>query len=240
MDIVRYKTLFEKFNVSKADLVMYEAKINSAKSFSDVEPVITHFNTRYVVPMSKEFTNLVTDTLTIALSLEVNSKTVKTNETIFIMASSAYQDTLRKNYIIIADMVGSKTADLFGATTTVKNNLIKHLIDSFDTRITGAMTTTQAEVLSYVRTLQREAIIKNHQLFLMNKEGAVNSLIEAEKALFKQNMLKKFPHLKNSLENGKVLRSRPWTDKEGRIRFRSYSLEDYTEMATSETLKNVT
>lgn len=241
-----YKTIFQQFKVSDKDLELYAYIAAEAKSFDEMEKIINHFMSNYVVKMDSRLSNLVRDTLTVALSTELIEKELSTLVTVFTSistdftsSSKIYENVLKANFAVIADIVGSKGVELAGGTNVIEKELVSMLIEKFDQRITGAMAMTRQDVLTYVRQLQREMIIRNAQLHAMAKDGVINSIIEKEKAKFKSDMLKKYPHLKKMFDEAKILKSRSWLDSDGVERHRSYTLADYNEMATSETLKNI-
>jgi hypothetical protein len=234
-----YLTLFQKFRVTEADRKMYEDKISSAKTFDDMEGVIRHFHRNYVRKVDVQFQNMIIDCLNISLSTQLLNKQVYNIENGFIVSSTVYEKTIKENYRIIAAMIARKGVELVGGNKLLGKDLADKLIDEFNYRITGAMANTRSDVLKYVRTLQREMIIRNKQLLLASESGVLESVIEAEKAMFKENMLKKYPRLEKMLKEGKILKSRSWINKQGEERFRNYTLDEYTEMATSETLLNV-
>jgi hypothetical protein len=234
-----YLTIFRKFKVSAADRKAYEGIISSAETFDQVEGIITHFSRNYVRKTDLQFQNLVMDCLTTALSTQLLNKQTREMERVFILSSSSYEKIIKDNYSLVASMVAGKGVELVGGNKLLGKQLADKLIEEFNQRITGAMANTRGDVLKYVRTLQREMIIRNKQLLLAQQSGVLESIIEAEKTLFKDNMLKKYPQLEKMLKEGRILKSRSWIDKQGREKFKTYTLDEYTEMATSETLLNV-
>jgi hypothetical protein len=237
--IRNYKTVFQKFGVTPQDEARYSAIISRATTFDEVEQVINLFMTDYVKRMNAGLTNLIADTLNIALSSELMNKELLNVENTFIFSSNAYENTLKANYAIIADLVSGGAADIIGSNPKVQKMITEKLITEFNARIQGAMANTRADVLNYTRKLQREMIIRNRQLMLMNKIGGMEGAIAQEKLLFEQNMLKKFPQLEKMLKDGRVFKSRTFLNSAGNETFRTYTLDDYSEMAISETLKNV-
>jgi hypothetical protein len=234
-----YRTLFQKYEVTASDRKSYEAIIAAATSFDEVEQIINQFMGDYVSKMNKHLTTMIQDILNTAISTEMLNSEVRNAENVFVFSSSVYERTLKANYAIVADMVAGKCVDLIHGKPKVQKMLTDNLISQFNTRIEGAMANTRADVLNYIRKLQREMILKNRQLMQMASQGMFEGAIETEKILFEKNLLKKFPQLEKMLKEGKVLKSRSWVDDKGVERFRTYTLEEYTEMSVSETLKNV-
>lgn len=235
-----YLTIFNKFKISKGDKERYTTIINSAESFDDIEFIINDFMNKYVSVMNKQIYNLIYDTLTISLSEGLLAKEYAVLENVFVLSSSNYENILKTNYAVIAGMVVKKELGLLSVNEpAIEKMLAEKLIGEYEKRIGGAMANTRTDVLLHVRNLQREMIIRNQQLFQMKKDGVIDEIIEKEKALFRENMLKKYPQLKKMLDDGSVLKSRSWKDKDGNEKFRSYTLDEYNEMATSETLKNI-
>ena len=101
------------------------------------------------------------------------------------------------------------------------------------------MSSTEQNVLSYVRKLQREMIKNNLNIEKLKKMDVLDEVILAEKKGFKNNMIKKFPELEKMLDEGKVLKSKPWVDKGGSVRYRTYTLDEYNEFATRQTIMNM-
>lgn len=234
-----YKSIFNSFNISGKDRNLYESIIAEATTFDEVESVINHFMEHYVVKMDKQFQGLVLDTLNTSLSNVLMQRQLIQLENTFMFGSSSYEQVCQANYKIVAELVAGKAVQIVGGNKFITKQLQDKLINEFNSRIQGAMANTRAEVLQHVRTLQREMIVRNRQLMLMQDQGVMESIIEKEKAMFRENMLKKFPRLEKMLENGQILRSRTYLGADGTARFKSYTLDEYTEMATSETLKNI-
>lgn len=234
-----YKTIFKKFNVTEEDKKRYLGIIKNAESFDDIEKVINDFMKKYVSQMNKKFTNLVLDILNVSLSTELMNRELANAQNIFILSSTVFEQVAKANFKLVSEMVVSKTISFIGGDKKLEKLLADKLMNEFENRISGAMANTRADVLQSIRTLQREMIIRNKQLALMKNSGVIDSIIEKEKLLFRENLLKKYPQLKKMLEEGDILKSRAWVDKDGNQRFRTYTLDEYNEMATSETLKNV-
>jgi len=234
-----YKIIFQKYGVSAQDKARYANIISKASTFDEIEQVINLFMKDYVVRMNASLTNLISDTLNIALSSELMNSQLLNTENTFVYSSTVYESVLKANYAVIADMVSGGAADIIGSNPKVQKMIKDKLISEFNTRIQGAMANTRADVLNYTRKLQREMIIRNRQLMLMNKIGGMEGAIANEKLLFEQNMLKKFPQLEKMLKDGRVFKSRTFLNSAGNETFRTYTLDDYTEMSVSETLKNV-
>ena len=234
-----YKTIFQKFKVSKADETVYFHLLSSATTMEEVDRVISSFMQKYVNKSNQQMYNLILDTLNISLSKELTASQTSQLQTTFILSSRVYEDVLKTNFAMIVNLIIPSVTDMVGGDKFIKEQLVNQLIESFDNRIQGAMAMTRADVLENVRVLQREMIIRNQQYLAMKKNGVLDSIIDEEKLKFKSDMLKKYPKLEKMLKEGKILRSRSWKDKNGNETFRSYTLDDYTEMSVSETLKNV-
>jgi hypothetical protein len=234
-----YKTVFQKFEVTPKDKARYTQIISTATTFDEIEQVINLFMKDYVNGMNAQLNNLIADTLNIALSSELMNKELMNVENTFIFSSNAYENTLKANYAVLADMISGGAADLIGSNPKVQKMITDKLISEFNSRIEGAMANTRADVLNYTRTLQREMIIRNKQLAQMGEMGSMEGAIAQEKLLFEKNMLKRFPQLDKMLREGKVLKSRTFLNSAGNETYRTYTLDDYTEMSVSETLKNV-
>ena len=234
----QYNTIFNKFNISDKDLALYKDIIAKATSFEEIESVINHFMANYVTPMNMNYNNLIQDTLNISLSTKLTEKELYSLNNTFVYSSTNYQQVLQNNFAIIAELTVDKNLGLIGGDEKLIKSMTDDLIAQFNLRIEGAMANTRSDVLGYVRKLQREMIIRNNMLSTMQQHGVAEGIIEQEKALFKKNMLKRYPQLKKQLEDGKILRSRTYYDKNGNARFKSYTLDDYAEMSVSETLKN--
>ena len=234
-----YKTVFQKFKISKQDEALYLHLAKSATSMEELDKVINHFMEKYVSRANRDMYSLILDTLNISLSRQLTVSESADMQRVFSLTSRAYEDKLKTNFAIISNMIIPSAVDLIGGDKYIRDQLVKDLISSFDDRIIGAMSQTRADVLDHVRKLQRELIVRNQQYINMKNNGVLDSVIEKEKAKFKSDMLKKYPRLEKMLNEGQILRSRSWKDKDGIERFKSYTLDDYTEMSVSETLKNI-
>jgi len=234
-----YKILFQKFNVTARDKARYTEIISKASSFDEIEQVINLFMQDYVLRMNASLTNLIADTLNMALSSELMNRDLLNVENTFVLSSNVYENVLKANYAVIADLVSGGAADIIGSNPKVQKMITDKLITEFNTRIQGAMANTRADVLNYTRKLQREMIIRNKQLMQMSEFGSMEGAIANEKLLFEQNMLKRFPQLEKMLKQGRVFKSRTFLNSAGNETYRTYTLDDYTEMSVSETLKNV-
>lgn len=237
--INNYTTVFQKFKISKSDEKLYKQLVESATTAEELDKVINHFMSKYVIKSNQNIYNLILDTLNISLTQQLTAKETSELQTVFTLSSRVYEDVLKINFAIISNMIIPTITNMVGGDKFIEKQLVNQLVESFENRIMGAMATTRADVLTTVRQLQTEMIIRNKQYLAMKENGVLDSIIEKEKLRFKQDMIKKYPRLEKMLNEGKVLKSRSWTDKDGIERFKSYTLDDYTEMSVSETLKNV-
>jgi hypothetical protein len=234
-----YKILFQKYSITAKDKARYTDIIGKASTFDEIEQVINLFMKDYVKSMNADLTNLIADTLNIALSSELMNRELASVENTFIFSNNAYENTLKANYAVIADMISAGASDIIGSNPKVQKMITDKLITEFNARIEGAMANTRADVLNYTRKLQREMIIRNRQLAQMGEFGSMEGAIAQEKLMFEQNMLKRFPQLEKMLKDGRVLKSRTFLNSAGNETYKTYTLDDYTEMSVSETLKNV-
>lgn len=119
---------------------------------------------------------------------------------------------------------------------TLQNAILKATIDQFETYIDGAMTGTQTEILADIRSMQKDWIIRNQNIRKMND---VDDLLYGSEREFKKYLRDRYPRLFRAMEEGKILRSRPWEDKNGKIKHKYYDLEEYTDFSVRATVLNI-
>jgi hypothetical protein len=119
---------------------------------------------------------------------------------------------------------------------SLKDAILKATIDQFETYIDGAMSGTQAEILADIRSMQRDWIIRNQNI---RKMKDVDDLLYGSEKEFKKFLRKKYPRLFKAMEEGAILKSRPWEDKNGNIKNRYYDLEEYTDFSVRATVLNI-
>lgn len=230
--------IFNSFKVSPKDLKMYKRILRGTGEFRE-EKVIDHFMKNYVYKLNTVFGNSIKNVLNDLISTDTTSKQF-TKETIgFKATSKKYKDILKDDYEKVAPLV----LDSFFKRNNIKNmQLRKQLKDSvydeFNSFIKDAMNLTERDVLNDIRTIQREVIQNTLKTKELKGIPDLNSFIEKEKKGFKKKILKKYPNIKNKLEEGKVLKSKPWKDQNGNIRTMTYTLNNYTDMSIEASIMN--
>jgi hypothetical protein len=231
--------LFKGAKVSDADLTMYK-KILRGNTEGKEEKVIEHFMTTYITPLNGKFQKAISSVLLDSLTGELTSMQASKNIIGFQATSKAYVKAITNNYNEVAEMVFGSFMDRYDIKS---KDLVKALrsevFQQFSELTQSTMKMTEETVLKYVRTLQREMIQRNLHVDRLKKMDVLDSVIADEKKLFKQNMLKKYPDLEKALESGRVLKSKGWTDKQGDLKFRAYTLDDYTDFSVRRTLLNL-
>ena len=101
------------------------------------------------------------------------------------------------------------------------------------------MSLTDKTILNDIRTIQREVIqnaLKTRKL--KDIPNLTEYIVKARKE-FKDKILKKYPGIRKKLEEGKILKSKPWRDRAGNIRNMNYTLDTYTGFSIDNTIMNL-
>ena len=237
MATVTLTKIFNSLKVSSKDMKMYK-KILKGTGVDKEQKVVDHFMKKYVYPTNTVFGNAVKSVMTDLLSLDTTAKQF-TDATIgFKATSKKYKQILKDNYERVAPLI----LDAFFKKNNIVNfQLRKQLRDDvfaeFNSFIKGAMSQTDTAVLSDIRKIQREIIQNTLKTKKLKGIPNLNKFIEKEKRDFKKKMLKKYPSIAEKTE-GKLLKSRPWTDKAGNTRTMSYTLDNYTNMSIEASIMN--
>jgi hypothetical protein len=119
---------------------------------------------------------------------------------------------------------------------SLQTKILNACLGQFDSYIEGAMANTQAGILADIRGIQREWIARNVNL---RNAGSIDDLLYKSEADFRAMLKRKYPNLYRAFEDGEILRSRTYMDKNGNPKFKSYTLEEYTDFSVRATVLNV-
>lgn len=131
----------------------------------------------------------------------------------------------------IAPFVFSK-ANIQMAKT--RKAILNEVLTKFETLTQGAMSQTQANVLNYIREMQRRFIIKNQSI--KNKKFTKEQF-QKELESFKKELKSTFPQYYKAMEEGKFLSSRRFGEKGEKVLY--YKLDNYLEMSLRTTFLNI-
>lgn len=236
--MIDYNQIFSKFNISPADKEMY-AKILASKAQEKEFKIIDHFMKVYVYKMNARFQKVIESVLLTSITETLTQKEITAEIVGFQSASTYYTKILQTNFNEVSDMLVESMIDKYQIKNAQLAKAIRQEVyQEFNTFINGTMSMTEQDVLKYVRTLQREMLQRNMKLDVLKQSGVLDNVIEKEKKLFKENMLNKYPQLKKMLNDGEVLKSRPWIDANGELKYRTFTLDEYTEMSVQQTILN--
>jgi hypothetical protein len=114
----------------------------------------------------------------------------------------------------------------------LKKAILDQTLAQFKSLTEKSMLETQTNVLSFIRTLQKEMIIANQ---LLAKEDLTNDLVSSEIENFRRLLKRKFPDIYKAMEEGKILKSSLLPNGT----FRNFKLDAYLEMSVRTTLLNI-
>lgn len=226
--------LFTKFQVKQKDIIRFRKLIER----NDFERMIELFNEIYMIPPALLYTEIVQSHMETAVSGQMPRKDQRA------MAGSLTFMTGVATTLFVSNF-NRVTTESVAPTSFERNNITspalkKQILDEtmreFDQLTRGAMSRTNSDILTGIRGMQREMIVQNQRIASLTRAGETNAVIDAEKRRFRNGLKKRFPKYFDAMEDGLILRSRPFGEPP---RTRRFKLDDYVELSTQTTIMNV-
>lgn len=225
---------FTKFQVKQKDIIRFRKLIER----NDFERMIELFNELYMVPPSLLYTEIIQSHLTHAQTGQMPRRDQQSMSTAIFGATSLVTGVLISNFTRVT--TESVAPSVFRQNNITAPGLKKQILDEtmreFNQLTRGAMSRTNNEMLGFIRRVQREMVVENQRIALLTKDGAINSVIDAEKRRFKNDLRRRFPEYYKAMEDGLILKSRPFGTPP---RVRRFKLDHYVELSTQTTIMNV-
>ena len=225
---------FTKFQVKQKDIIRFRKLIERG----DFERMIELFNELYMIPPALLYTEIIQSHLTHAQTGQMPRKDQQAMSTAITASTALATGIFISNFTRVT--TESVAPSVFASNNITSPGLKKQILDEtmkeFNELTRGAMSRTNNEMLSNIRRVQREMIVENQRIALLTKDGAVNSVIDAEKRRFKKDLRRRFPDYYKAMEDGLILKSRPFGEPP---RVRRFKLDHYVELSTQTTIMNV-
>jgi len=231
--------IFNSFKVSAKDLKLYK-KILKGTTPNREQKVIDHFMKKYVYRLNTVFSKAIKAVFVDLISVDTTAKQFTKSAIGFKVTSKKYKEILKDSYKKIAPLI----TDSFFKKNNIKNiqlqnKLKKEVFQEFENYIKDAMSLTDKNIIKDIRTIQREVIQNTLKIRKLKDIPDFTEYIAKTEKEFKDVILKKYPGIRQKIEDGKVLKSRPWRDKSGNIRNMTYRLDTYTDFAIENTIMNL-
>ena len=222
--------LFGDVEISEKDLARYKKLVEDGKEGQAIDEFIA----KYITPYIERYQTTAQSYLQQAQSGQFSREDQSNMERNIVLLGIALSTLLNKNFeSFLTESYAPTIFENTGVTTAkLRKAILDQTLSQFDDLIRGAMSSTQANVLNYVRTLQREMIIQNQRII---EQKLVGDLLSKSIREFRASLQQKFPDIYGAIEEGKILKSRLLAN--GKII--NYNLANYSEMSISTTLLNV-
>jgi len=142
---------------------------------------------------------------------------------------------LESHKAFLTDIIAPYYKDLYNVgSADMYKTIVNASIAQFESYVQGALTNTPQHILTDIRQFQLE--LHNHHQAI-NKLDNLDNYIDDIERQFKTRMKKKFPSYFQSMQDGKVIKSR-WYGK-NLDKVKAYSLDEYAEMMARPTVLNI-
>lgn len=237
--MTQYEKIFRALKVKENDLKLYQ-RILKKGGVTREQKVLDHFMANYVYMLNSSFIRVIRSVMSDMLTGTATKREVSQNVVKFRLSSKYYKKYMAENYKKVADMVSGSFFDRYNiANRDLRYSIRKEVYEQFNDFIKISMQQTESDILKHIRVLQREIIQKNLKISKLKGIPNIEEIIDLETKNFKKNMLKKYPELAKQFDEGKVLKSRGWTDKDGNFKTRSYTLDTYSDFSIRATMMNM-
>ncbi len=225
---------FTKFQVKQKDIIRFRKLIER----NDFERMIELFNELYMIPPALLYTEIIQSHLEHAQTGQMPRRDQQAMSTAITASTALATGIFLSNFTrVTTQSVAPSVFAQNGITSPgLKKQILDETLKEFNELTRGAMSRTNNEVLGFVRKMQREMVVENQRIALLTKDGAINSVIDAEKLRFKKDIRRRFPDYYKAMEDGLILKSRPFGTPP---RVRRFKLDHYVELSTQTTIMNV-
>jgi len=222
--------LFGDYKVSEKDLLYYKKLIDQG----DDEQAVDEFLAKYVDPYVEDYQQTLQVYIKQSSQGQLPEADKSGMERSIALLTVGITALLLQNFNDFSSRVISPP--VFDqnkiVTKKLKDAILAETISQFEELTRNTMLETQTNVLSYIRTLQKEMIIENQKIVSL---GLKEDALASEIAKFKANLRTKFPNLYKAMENGQILKSS--IQKNGQVR--NFQLSSFVKESVRTTLLNI-
>lgn len=222
--------LFGDFKVSEKDLSHYKQLISEGKE----EQAVDEFLAKYVEPHVEQYQLTLQFYLKQASLGQLSAPDKSGLEKSVALLTVGLSSLLVSNFSdfanqVIAPPVFERNRII---TTAVRKSILDQTVSQFEELTKNTLLETQSNVLTYIRTLQKEMIIENQKIL---RQGFTEKDLSAEITRFKSSLREKFPDLFKAMENGQILKSTAKADGTTR----NYKLDNFLNETVRTTILNI-
>lgn len=218
----------DNVNISKADIKKYSTMLEQGKQ----DAVEELFLAKYIIPLNKRYSEAVKGYMTKASSTALEPSEVSALTLKISGETNSLKAAYKKLFKQFSSLYTSKVFNAIGVTSPAVKNTIKGATTRlFLQKIEGALSQTNTQILSSIRTIQQDLMLINQRIDAALKAG---TLLKKNVDDFKRQLIKDMMR-KNKKFYDIIEKDRFITYSNGSI----HSLDDYADMAIRTTLLNV-
>ena len=223
-----------RIQISKIDRNIMITLIQSGRD----EEAFQYLYSKYIQPNTQELTQAIQRQMRLGLNTILTE--VEINRITLTITSQVQATNTAVESVFTSFTKEIYTPRLFKrirvTNPLIRDNIVNQTLAEFANKTRGALSMTNSDVLSAIRTYQRDLIKAN--LKISSKEnipGVLNTEVNKFKRQMETWLRKNNPDFFKQLDEGKFIRSRPLPD--GTVKH--YKLNEYSEMSVRTTLMNV-
>ena len=222
--------LFGSYNVTQKDLDYYKSLVENGEEEKAIQLFIENYLQYYTDKYDSQMRNYLRQAVEGQMDKQNMDTLIKSIAVLTLWITSIMNENFS---LFVKDVIAPSIYAENGINAlSVKRAILDETLKRFQDATTGALSNTQTDLLTQIRNIQKEIIIRNQQIA---NSGLIGQQLQDEIAKFKNELRVKFPNIYDDIENGLKIRSRTLANGN----FASYNLDYYSDMSVRTTILNV-